>query len=62
MMGSMVLSSGSVAELLYWAPICWFEIAPHRPEALAILQATIVSSTLPKHDCSEMGRYDLAVW
>lgn len=54
--GSMVRNSASMAELLYWAPIWVFEMAPHLLAAVAIRFATMVSRILPKHDWRDMGR------
>jgi len=49
----------SIAEFSACAPICDGCVAPHICAACTSHFAVIDSSSLPKHDRSEIGRYDL---
>jgi len=56
---SIVLRRASTAEFSTWPPICEGCVAPQIGAAWASRFTIIVSRSLPKHDRSEIGRYDL---
>ena len=56
---SIVRRRASTAEFSAWAPICEGCVAPYICAAWASRFAIMVSSSLPKHDRSAIGWYNL---